>query len=413
MRTKLTFRGSLGLLGGVALALAGAAPRPAVAEPVKIGFAVSLSGPYTALGEDLRDGLQLYLEQIGNKAAGRELQVLVEDIGSNQVSKALEKARKLIQKDKVSLLAGVVDSGSAYALAGLLEQAKLPFVISNAGADDLTQEKAHPLIVRPSFVDSADSHVLGAWAYEKGYRKAVLLAADYAAGYEHVGGFARTFTAAGAQVVQEIYPPLGTQDYAPYLTQIKRDADVVMVFFAGADALRFVKQYAEYGLKGKLPLIGKGFLVDDNILPKQGAAAQGIVTVSHWSYLLDTPENRDFKAGFEKKYGRRATLYAEQGYATGMLIAEGLKVTGGQVEGEAFVKAMRGVELKAPRGTVKFDPYGATVQTIYLRQVEQVGGEPNNVILASYPAVSQFWKWSPDEYMKMENYVQMKGKWAR
>ncbi|MHB8763212.1 MAG: ABC transporter substrate-binding protein [Deferrisomatales bacterium] len=413
MRTKLKFRGSLGLLGGLALALAGAAPRPAAAEPVKIGFAVSLSGPYTALGEDLRDGLQLYLEQIGNKAAGREIQVLVEDIGSNQVSKALEKARKLIQKDKVSLLAGVVDSGSAYALAGLLEQAKLPFVISNAGADDLTQEKAHPLIVRPSFVDSADSHVLGAWAYEKGYRKAVLLAADYAAGYEHVGGFARTFTAAGAQVVQEIYPPLGTQDYAPYLTQIKRDADVVMVFFAGADALRFVKQYAEYGLKGKLPLIGKGFLVDDNILPKQAEAAEGIITISHWSYLIDTPENKAFKTAFEKKYGRKATLYAEQGYVTGMLIAEGLQVTNGQVKGEEFVKAMRGRELNAPRGKVRFDRYGGTIQTMYLRKVEMVGGDYNNVIFQSFPSVNQFWNWSPEDYMKMPSYISMKSNWVK
>lgn len=383
------------------------------AEPFKIGYAISLSGVYTALGVDLKDGLNLYMEQIGNKAGGRDIEVVVEDIGSNQVSRALDRGRKMIEKDRIDVLAGVVDTGSAYALATLVEKHEIPFVISNAGADDLTQRKANPLIVRPAFVNSAGSHPLGAWAYENGFRKAVAMGADYAAGYEHVGGICRTFTQMGGKIIQEIWSPLGTQDYAPYLAQINRDADVVMVFFAGADALRFVTQYAEYGLKGKIPLIGKGYLVDDNILPKQGKAAEGIVTESHWSFLLDTPENVQFKEAYVKKYGHAPTLYSEQGYVTGMTIAEGLKRTNGQAKGKDLAKAMRALEIKAPRGPLKFDQFGAPIQNSYIRKVEMVNGIPQNVNFKLYPELSQFWTWNPEEFMKMTPYVDMKGKWVK
>ncbi len=383
------------------------------AEPVKIGYTISLSGVYTALGVDLRDGFNLYMDEIGHKAGGREIKVIVEDIGSNQVSRALDTARKLVEKDHIDILAGVVGSGSAYALAKFVEKHKIPFVISNAGADDLTQRKSNPFIVRPAFVNSAGSHPLGEWLYDKGYRKAVLMGADYAAGYEHVGGIADTFKKKGGKVVQEIWPPLGTKDYAPYLTKINRDADVVMVFFAGADALRFVKQYADYGLKKKIPLVGKGYLVDDKILPKQGKAAEGVVTESHWCLLLDTPENKKFKEAYTKKYGHPPTLYSEQGYVTAKLIAEALNKTNGKVEGAKFVKVMRSLELDAPRGKVKFDKFGAPIQNSYIREVRKVGGSWQSVPIKTYPMVNQFWIWSPEEYMKRPAYVGMKGKWVQ
>lgn len=385
----------------------------AAAEPVKIGYTISLSGVYTALGIDMRDGLNLYMEEIGHQAGGRKIEVLVEDIGSNQVSQAMDMARKLVQKNSIDILAGVVGTGSAYALAEFVQKYNIPFVISNAGADDLTQRKSNPLIVRPAFVNSGGSHPLGVWAYENGYRKAVAMGADYAAGYEHVGGICRTFTQMGGKIVQEIWPPLGTKDYAPYLAKISQEADVVMVFFAGADSLRFVKQFAEYGLDQRVALIGKGYLVDDNILPKQGASAKGIVTESHWCYLLDTPENDRFKKSFTAKYGHKPTLYAEQGYVTGMLIAEALNKTNGEIKGPEFVRVMRSLELKAPRGTVKFDEYGATIQNSYIRKVEEVDGEWQSVPIKTFPMVNQFWTWTGQDYMKMTPYLDMKGKWAQ
>ncbi len=401
------------IAGVVCLGLFCALPSAWTAEPVKVGYTISLSGVYTALGIDLRDGFNLYMDEIGHKAGGREIQVLVEDIGSNQVSRALDSARKLVEKEHINILAGVVGSGSAYALAEFVEKYKIPFVISNAGADDLTQRKANPFIVRPAFVNSAGSHPLGKWLYEKGYRKAVLMGADYAAGYEHVGGIARTFQENGGKIVQEIWPPLGTKDYAPYLTKIDRDADVVMVFFAGADALRFVKQCADYGLKQKVPLAGKGYLVDDKILPKQGKAAEGIITESHWCLLLDTPENKAFTEAYTKKFGHPPTLYSEQGYLTAKLIAEALNKTDGKVDGEKFVQVMRSLVLKAPRGQVKFDKLGAPIQNSYIREVKKVDGAWQSVPIKTYPEVNQFWTWGADDFMKKPAYSDLKGKWAK
>ncbi len=382
------------------------------APPVKIGYAISLSGVFTSYGEDLRDALNLYMDQIGNKVAGRKIEVIVEDIGSNQVNRALDVGRKLIQKNNVDILAGVIDTGSAYALANLVEKHKIPFVISNAGADDLTQRKANPYVIRVSFTNSGGSHPLGVWAYEKGYRKAVVMGSDYGAGYEHVGGICQTFKKMGGKIIQEIWPPLGNQDFAPYLANVNRDADVVMVFFAASDALRFVKQYEEYGLKKKIPLIGKGYYLDDNILPKLAESAEGLISESHWCFLLDNPENHAFNAAYMKKYGRRPTNISEQGYITGMVIAKALEKTKGEIKGEEFVKVMRSLELKAPRGVIKFDKYGEVVQTYYIRKVEKVKGEWQSVPFKSYPTVSQFWNWTPEEYMKMTPYMEMKGKWA-
>lgn len=380
--------------------------------PVKIGYCLSLSGVYESLGKDLRDGLNLYMEQIRYKAGGRDIEVLVKNIGSNQVTLALDTAYKLIDTDKVDIIAGVVDSGCAYAVAKLVTEHEIPFVVSNAGADDLTQRKASPFIVRVSFSSSGGSHPLGAWAYEQGFRKAIAIGAANAAGYEQVGGMCNTFKKMGGQIIQEVWPPLGTQDFKPFLSQIKPEADVAMVFFAGGDALRFVQQYAESGLRGKIVIVGKGFLVDENLLAKLGQSAEGICSESHWSFLVDDPENVKFKAAFVKKYGRAPTLYAEQGYVTGMVIAEALNKSKGQINGKDFVRIMRSLEIKAPRGTVSFDEYGAPIQNYYIRRVQLRDGHWENAIIKSYPSLSQFWTWSPEEFMAMKTYTDMKGKWT-
>ena len=382
------------------------------AEPVKIGYLLSLSGVYAALGQDLRDGLDLYMEQIGRKAGGRDIEVIIENIGSSVVTLTQETAHKLIEKDKVDIVAGVVDSRVAYSVATHITQKEIPFVISNAGADDLTQRRASPLIVRTSFSSSGGSHPLGVWAYEQGFRKAVAMGASNPAGYEQVGGICRTFAKMGGKIVQEIWPNLGTQDFKPFLTQVDPKADVIMVFFAGGDALRFIQQYSESPLRGKVALIGKGFLVDENVLSKEGKAAEGIVTESHWSLLLDNPENIQFKTAYTQKYGHPPTLYSEQGYVTGMVIAEALKKTDGQIRGREFVQAMRSLELKAPRGPIKFDEYGGPIQNYYIRKVQMVDGQWQNVILKTYPAVSQFWTWTPAAFMAMPPYSDMKGEWV-
>jgi len=404
--------GLLVILTGI-LAFLGA-PFVNAQEPVRIGYIYTSTGPFAQTGLDMRDGFLLYLGEVGSKAGGRAIDVIEESIGSNKPDEALTKARKLVERDKVHVLGGVNATPEAYALRPYVTDRTVPTVIMLAGADGITQKLKSEYVFRSSFANSDSSHPFGEWAYKQGYRKVVLIVQDFGAGYEQIGGFARTFIEAGGQVTQEIYPPLGTPDFAPYLGQIRRDADAVMAFVAGADALRFVIQYAEFGLKGKLPLIGKGYLVDEVILPKQGDTALGIVTSLHWSAALEIPANKRFLEAYAAKYRRPATTYSEQGYVGAQMIVQALEAVKGKIENkEAFLAALGRVEIDAPRGKVRLDAYHNPIHPIYIRKVEKKDGVLQNTVIATYPNVSQFWKWSPEAYLAMPAYADLKGKWAK
>jgi len=230
---------------------------------------------------------------------------------------------------------------------------------------------------------------------------------DYAFGWEIVGGFQRSFEEAGGQIVQKIWSPLPTTDFAPFLTQIKRDTDGVFALYAGRPALQFVKQYQDAGLKGRLPLVGGGTLTDEAVLPAMGDEAVGIISPLHYSAALDTPANKKFVAAFQQKTGRLASHGAELSYTNARWIAEAVRAVGGKVEDrEALLAALRKVEIKnAPRGPVSVDSHNNPVQNIYVRKVERVGGKLQNTVIHTFPAVSQFWKYNPEEYLKLPLYT--------
>ncbi len=382
--------------------------------PLKIGFLYPDQGVFAQIGFDMRDGFLLHLAEIGNRAGGTALEVVLETKPSNKPDDGLTKARKLVERDRVAILGGVVSSPVAYALRNYVVEQKMPFVIMNAGADNLTQRQRSEWIFRSSYANCQSAHPLGDWAYKQGYRKVVVAGADFVAGHESIGPFARVFTELGGQIIQEIYPPLGAPDYAPYLTQIRQDADAVCVLFAGADAIRWVKQYAEYGLKGKIPLIGKGSITDELTLPAQGDAALGIVSTLQWSAALDTPANKKFLAAYEARYKRPPTQFAEQGYVGAQMIVKALEATRGNAEDKpALLGAMKKVEVDAPRGKVRLDDYNNPVHSVYVLKVERKGGQLQNSVISSYPNVSQFWKWTPEQFLAMPAYPDLRGKWAK
>jgi branched-chain amino acid transport system substrate-binding protein len=383
-------------------------------EPVRIGIIYTNSGPLAQLGIDMRDGNLLYWNQAGNRAGGRRVELLLESTGTNKPDEGLTKARKLVERDRVHILTGVLETPVAYALASYVNEKKVPLMINIAGADGLSQKQRSEYVFRSSFSNSQASHPLGEWAYRHGYRKMVLLASDFAAGHEHIGGVARTFVAAGGQVIQEIYPPLGAPDFAPYLAQIRRDADVVAVAIFGADAMRVVNQYAEFGLKGKIPMIGKGGVTDEAFLEKMGDAALGIVVAFNWSAALDTPENRRFREAFESRYKRPVSLTAESGYVGAQMIAKALEGVKGDVENlDALLTALKRIDVDAPRGKVRLDGFHNPLQNVYMLKTERKDGVLQNTPIASYPNTSQFWTWTPDAFMAMPSYLELKGKWAK
>jgi len=392
----------LGLLSLLAIGVG-----PAQAEgPIKIGFLSPLSGAIAQAGKDMYSGCELFWKESGWQIAGRKLEVVLED-DEGQPAMAVTKFRKLVENDKVHLVAGVILSNVAYALVPQIESQGIPTIYPINSAEDLTQRKRPKWLIRTGFSAGGNMHPFGEYAAKVlGYKKVVTIGLDYAFGWETVSGFQQTFEDNGGQVIQKLWVPLNVQDYGPYLAQVKRDADAVFVVALGRWTLLFAQQYAASGLRGRIPLIAGGTYTDEHILPQLGDESIGVISAHHYSASLDTPANRRFRAAFEKAYSRLPSFYSENCYTGARVISEAVKAIGGNVEDRAvFMAALRKVEITdAPRGPIKLDAFGNPTQNIYIRKVERVGGALQNTVIYTYPAVGQFWKYDPQEFLRQPVY---------
>ena len=398
---------TIGMLLAVVALIAGASPRSAAAQgSIKIGFLSPMSGAIAQAGKDMYSGCELYWQERGMQIAGRKLEVILEDT-EGQPATAVSKLRKLVDSDKVNLLAGVILSNVAYALVPPIEAAGIPSIYPINSADDLTQRKRPRWLIRTGFSAGGNMHPFGEYAAKVlKYRKVVTIGLDYAFGWETVGGFHKSFEDSGGQIIQKLWVPLNIQDYAPYLAQVKRDADAVFVVALGRWTVLFAKQYADSGLEGRIPLIAGGTYSDEHVLSQLGDESIGVISAHHYSAALDTPANRKFRAAFEKAYHRTPSFYSENCYTGARVIEEGVRAVNGHVEDRAaLMAALRRVEITdAPRGPVKIDPYGNPTQNIYIRKVERVGGALQNTVIHTYPSVSQFWTYDPAKFLQQPVY---------
>ena len=380
---------------------------PAQGAPIKIGFLAPLTGPFAQIGKDMVNGTELFLGEIGRQVGGRRIELIVEDT-EGQPATALNKSRKLVEQDKVHVLTGGLLANIGYALQPYIDGAQVPATYPVIAADDITQRKPARWIVRTGWATSQPMHPFAEWVVKNTkHRKIVAIGMDYAFGYETVGGFQRVFEEQGGQIVQKVWTPLNTNDFAPFLAQIKRDADAVLALFVGRLALQFMKQYQEAGLHGKLPLYGGGTTTDESVLPQMGDEALGTITALHYSQALDTPQNQKFARAFEAKAGKISSYYSEATYTNMRWISEAIKAVGGKVEDRpGLLAALRKVDIKdSPRGPLSVDSHGNPIQNIYVRKVERVGGKLQNTVIATIPAVSQFWKYRAEDYTKQPLYT--------
>ncbi len=390
----------------VALALAGSEVG-AQQGPIKIGLIIPLTGVFSSNGRDMANGLSLSLAQVGNKVAGREIQVITED-DQGTPAQSLTKARKLVELDKVDLLMGPLTANSGYALRDYIAEQKIPAIYPIVSADDLTQRSGTPWIIRTGWTSSQPNHAFGEYtAKVLKYKRIAAIAYDFAFGWETVEGFQDTFEQNGGRVVVHLWPPIGAPDYSPYLSRIPRDVDAVYATFSGGDALRFLQQYRGFGLEGRIPLIGNGTLTDEHILFEERDLAKGIITALHYSAALKTQANRDFLRAYVKAYNRVPSYYSEGTYTGALFVIKGLEAVRGRVsDREAFAASVRSVTLPdAPRGPVRLDQWGNPVENEYIRRVDIVGGQPQNTVIFTYPNVSQFWTMNPEEYLKKPVYT--------
>ena len=390
----------------VLIAIAGAGSAWAQKGPIKLGVIAPMSGGAAQIGKDMTNGIAMWLEENNQTITGRKVEVIIED-SQGQPNVALTKLQKLVESDRVHVLVGEVFAHIGYAMAPKVEEYRIPMLYPVIAADDLTQRKPAKWIVRTGWASSQPSHPFGEYAAKTlGYKRIAVIGIDYAFGWEVVGGFQKTFEENGGQIIQKLWAPLNTTDFAPYLTQIRRDADAVFALMVSISASRFPKQYQDAGLKAKLPLIGGGTTFDEFVLPSLGDEAIGGMSPLIYSAALDTPVNKKFVAEYRKKYGKVPSYFSETSYTSTRWIAEAVKAVGGDVENrEKFLEALRKVEIPdAPRGPIKLDAYGNPIQNIYIRKVEKKDGELWNTVIYTYPAVSQFWKYKPEEFLKQPVY---------
>lgn len=399
----------LGLLSGLMMAAIGLQPPLASAQgkgPIKIGFIAPLSGGMAASGKDMLAGFQLYLEEVGYEVAGRKIELIIEDDEAVPAT-GLTKTRKLVEKDGVHIMTGGLMASTGYALAPYIDSKEIPMTYPVMAPDDLTQRQRAKWVVRTGWNSSQPSHPLGEYAYQVlKFRKIAAIGLDYAFGWEVIGGFQRTFEEAGGKIIQKIWCPLTVTDFSPYLSQISKEADAVLALFVARSSLQFAKQYQEFGLKARLPVIGAGPTTDESVLPQMGDEVLGYYGALHYSAALDNPANKRFVKAYREKAKKIPSYFSETCYTGARWILEAIKAIHGDVENRPrFLEALRKVEIKeVPRGPFRLDEYGNPVQNIYIRKVERAGGELQNTVIHTYPNVSQFWKWKPEEFLKNPVY---------
>ena len=357
-------------LVAVPLALRAAAAAAAAQQPaIKVGLMLPATGTFAALGDMIEKGFRLHVQEQGGKLAGRELQFFKVDDESDP-SKATDNVNKLIKRDQVDVIVGTVHSGVALAMARAAKDSNTLLIVPNAGADGITGAQCAPNIFRSSFSNWQPGFSTGVVAAQKGYKKAMTITWNYAAGNETVKGFTEAFEKGGGQVTKNLTLPFPNVEFQALLTEIAaQKPDVVFAFFAGGGAVKFVKDYDAAGLKKTVPLVGSGFLTDGT-LEAQGASAQGLITTLHYGDNIETPRNNAFRNKFAVTYKTNPDVYALQGYDAAQMLAAGLAAVKGDLsKRDALIAAMKKVQIDSPRGKFSLSAQHNPTQDFYIREV--------------------------------------------
>lgn len=389
----------------------GALPQRAFAQgaPIKVGLMVPLTGVVASGGREMVEGTQFYFDSIGNQIAGRKVELIVEDDASNPDT-ALQKARRLVEQANVDFLIGNLLANTGLAVANYVKGNGTPYFIPIIAADDLTQRQRIKNVVRVAgYSASAFTHPLGDWALKQGYKRIATISQDYTFGHEQCGGLAQVFTEGGGQIVQQFWHPLNTADFSPYLGQIANTkVDAVFAMETGADATRFIQQFASFGLKGKIPVLGAMNATDQSVIRTLGEECEGIVSPAHFAEGSTVPVTKKFVDDYTAKYQKIPSLYGFSMFSGAMWVAEAIKKMNGKIDSkEALVDAVLKTDLEgSPLGTtVKLDAYGNPIYDVYIRKVmKRPDGKFWNVPIETYKDVSQFWKYDPETYLKQPSY---------
>ena len=399
-------------LKSTALTLSAAAlgvPVAAQAAPIKVGVLAPLTGVVASGGREMVEGTQFWFDHINNEIAGRKVELVIEDDASNP-DVALQKARRLVEQTNVHFLIGNLLANTGLAVANYVKATGTPYFIPIIASDDLTQRQRIRNVVRVAgYSASAFTHPFGDWALKNGFKRVAMISQDYAFGHEQCGGFAQVFSEGGGEVVAQLWNPLNTSDFSPYLGQLAgMKIDAVFAMQNGADATRLLQQFASFGLKGRLALLGAMNLTDQAVIRTLGAECEGIISSAHFAEGADNPSTQRFVKDYEARYRKIPSLFGFSMYSGAMWVSQAIERLGGKIEDRnALIDAVLKTELlDSPLGKpLRLDAYGNPVYDVYIRKVvRRSDGKYWNTPIEVYPAVSQFWKYDPETYMKQPPY---------
>ena len=338
----------------------------------------------------MKQAWDLWLDQHDGKMGDYEVETVVADEGETPDT-GVPAVQRLITENDVDAMVGLVNSATALGVADAVTEAETPLIIANAGAEALTEDAASPYVWRSSFTNAQVAAAMGEYLAAEGIGPVYVMAPDYAAGQEVVAGFTKAYEDGGGTIAGQALTPFGkTQDFQPFLSGVQSSgAKATFVFYAGGEAVSFVKQYADFGLKDSIPLYGSGFLTEGSVLDAQGDTAVGVRTTLHYSTEIDNKNNKEFVQAYQDAYGELPTTYAVQTYDAANVLDRALRDTE-DLSGPAITKALDGVgEIDdSPRGPWSFENQ-TPKQHMYLREVVDEDGTLLNTVVEDLGVKSQ------------------------
>ena len=349
------------------------------AEPIKIGALLTFSGAYAQIGEEMANAMAIAFDQVGNSVEGRDIKIIRADT-QGKPNVALQQAKELVGSENVDFLVGPVSSGESVALRDFVAESKIPMIAPNALSDDLTRSKCTPYIIPVSFSTIQFTKPIAEWQAAHGQKTAYTLAPDYVGPHQLIESFTHWFTASGGKVIGGEFTPFQkTDDFGPYLARAKdAKADFIYVFYAGGEAIKFIKQAAAFHIKDSVKLVGPGWTVSPLVLQAEGDAAVGFLGILNYAPTIDTPVNKAFQKAYQERYGRESSEFGAQAYDAAHFIMAGLKATHGKTDDHAaLVKAIRAAQVVGPRGPISIDAASDhVVQNMYMIEVEKTTNGP-------------------------------------
>ena len=402
---RLSFRHRLSLVALACVAFLASSDLFAQSENLRVGFLTVRTGPLAAGGRQMEEGINLLLKERNYAFAGRRVDIIFADT-AGQPALAKTKTQELIEREKVHVIIGPLATFEALAIDDYMLQSKVPLITpTSAAQNDLAQRKMSDYVIHVYGTAAQPMYALGDYAAKKlGLKRIAMIADDFTYGHEGAAGFHRVFEDDGGRIVQKLWPPLNVPDYGSFIGQLKTNVDGIYAGFAGSNPLRFLRAYKEYGLK--LPLFGNPTFVDEGILKNMGDEALGVYSASWYTVDRDAPDNKRFVESIQREYKVTPGFYTAGTYTAGLWLEEAMKRVKGKFEDKpAFIRALHEVKLDhGPMGPIRLGEYGKPILNIYIRKVERKDGQLVNTTIATYPEVSQFWTYDPNQFIAGPQY---------